>query len=113
MKKNVPSENFLDKIPLISSKIDWKEEDGNITILIENKGIFNRIAQFLFNKPKVSQVHLDEMGNFIWPLINGNNTVDMIAQEVKSHFKEKCEPLYERLITYFSTLKSYNFIEFK
>ena len=33
-------------------------------------------------KPKVSQIHLDEMGNFVWPLIDGTRTVYEIAELV-------------------------------
>lgn len=63
---------------------------------MENKGAFNKVAQTLFNKPKVSQIHLDEMGNFIWPLMDGKRTVYDISQLVKEEFGEKAEPLYNR-----------------
>ncbi len=33
--------------------------------------MFNTIAQKVFGKPRFTKVHLDEMGTFIWPLIDG------------------------------------------
>lgn len=108
------TENYLDYIPVHSEQFDWDtDEDGNITIFVENKGVFNRIAQKLLGKPKVSQVHLEQMGNFIWPLIDGSRSVYEIAQLVQEEFGEKAEPLYSRLIQYMHNLESYGFIDIK
>ncbi len=111
-KKNVISKNYLEKVPIRSHLIDWKEKDGIITLEIENKGWANRIAQKLFNKPKSSFVHLDEMGSFLWPLLNGEKNIIDLGVLVKEHFGEKAEPLYERLARYFQILESYHFITF-
>lgn len=113
MRKNKqPQANYLDFIPYqnpaINSTIDDK---GNVTILKENKGFFYFLTQKLFKKPRVSQIHLDEMGNFIWPLMDGTRTVFDIANLVKQEFGEKAEPLYNRLVTYITTLESYGFIQ--
>ncbi len=106
--------NFLDVIYEQNKKYNWdKDADGNVTIYIENRGIFNRIAQKLLKKPKVSQLHLEEMGSFIWPLIDGDRSVYDIGILVKEHFKEKAEPLYPRLCKYIKTLDDYGFIEKK
>jgi hypothetical protein len=109
-KKN-KSENYLDYIPVHNKAYDVQTgENGGITIFVENKGIFNRIAQRVFKKPKVSQIHLDEMGNFIWPLMDGERSVYDIAVMVHEQFGEKAEPLYNRLVSYIRTLESYGFI---
>lgn len=113
MKKN-KNENYLDKIPLKNPEIKW-ETDGEkkVTLLIENKGVFNRIAQKLFKKPKISQIHLDENGSFVWPLIDGEKDITEIGRLVDEHFGEKAHPLYERLAKFLGILESYNFISFK
>ena len=112
--KNKNNENYLEKIPVKSEKIGWnQDEEGKVTLEIENKGVFNRIAQKLFKKPKISYVHLDEMGSFIWPIIDGEKNIIDLGKEVESHFGEKANPLYERLAKYFRILESYNFIKFK
>lgn len=112
MKKKT-NENYLDKKPM-RANIQWDtDENGNVTLHIENKGVMNKIAQVLFKKPKVSYIHLDEMGNFIWPLLDGEKDVFEIGKAVGAHFGDKAEPLYERLSRYIQTLESYKFIEFK
>ena len=74
MKKKI-KENYLEKIP-VRAEIEWEtDSDGNVTLHIENKGVMNKIAQVLFKKPKVSYIHLDEMGSFIWPLIDGEKNI--------------------------------------
>lgn len=113
-KKKVISKNYLEKIPMRHYNVDWKtEKDGKITLEIENTGWANRIAQTLFKRPKTSFVHLDEMGSFLWPKLNGEQTIIELGVLVKEHFGEKAEPLYERLATYFRILESYHFITFK
>lgn len=110
-KKN--SENYLEKKP-VRANIQWDtDENGNITLHVENKGAMNKIAQVIFKKPKISYIHLDEMGNFIWPLLDGEKDITEIGKEVKEHFGDKAEPLYERLAKYIQTLESYRFVEFK
>lgn len=111
MKKLKETENYLDFIPERLQDVQWDTDaDGKVTIYMENKGVFHWIAQKLFQKPKISQIHLDEMGNFIWPLIDGKRTVYEIAGLVKEEFGEKAEPLYQRLVTYLRNLENYGFV---
>ena len=112
-KKTVISENYLERIP-VRADIKWSaDEEGKVTLEIENKGFFNRIAQKLFKKPKISYVHLDETGSFVWPLIDGETNIIEIGKKVEAEFGEKANPLYERLATYFRILESYNFVIWK
>ncbi|MBQ7115027.1 MAG: PqqD family protein [Clostridia bacterium] len=114
MKKNIKEENYLEKKPICKSGLNWsKDENGNVTLEMENKGIANRIMQKLIKKPKTSYIHLDEMGSFIWPLMDGERDILEIGKFVEEHFGEKANPLYERLSQYFKTLEKYNFIEYK
>ena len=114
MKKKIKvSQNYLDKIPLKNPNINWTEQDGKVTLEVENKGAVNRIAQKLFKKPKISFIHLDQMGSFIWPLIDGEKDLTAIGKLVEEHFGESAHPLYERLVQYFEILKSYSFTTFK
>lgn len=111
--KNVAYENYLDKTPVRRDGLNWSvDENGAVTLEVKNKGWANKIAQLLFKRPKVSFIYLDEMGNFIWPIIDGKKNVFAIGKEVKEHFGEKSEPLYERLAQYFRILESYGFVEF-
>lgn len=107
------SENYLEFVPIRKIERFTTDENGVITLEIENKGFFNRLAQLLFKKPKISYIHLDEMGSFVWPIIDGERNITDIGVFVKDHFGDKAEPLYERLAKYFKILKSYGFIDFK
>ena len=111
-KKIVISENYLERIPVRIDSIGWStDSEGIVTLEIENKGIFNTIAQKLFKKPKISYVHLDEMGSFLWPYLDGEKTVFEFGELVSQKFGDNAEPLYPRLIKYFQILDSYNFIQ--
>ena len=111
MKK---SENYLEKKPLRNPDLVWSADgEGIVTLEIENKGIFNRIAQKIFKKPKISYVHLDKNGSFVWQAIDGERNISDIAELVDSEFGEAAQPLYERLAKYFKILESYGFVKFK
>ncbi len=113
-KKIVISENYLERCPMRASHLKWStDEEGKVSLHIENKGVFNQLAQMFFKKPKVSHVHFDEMGSFVWPLLDGEKTVIELGKLVKAEFGEKADPLYERLAKYFQILDSYHFIEWK
>ena len=112
-KAEKQSANYLDFIPKIKEDLRWEKTQKDVTIYIENKGVMNRIAQKVLHKPKVSQIHLDEMGTFIFPLIDGMKSVYDIAPLVKEEFGEKAEPLYQRIVQYMRTLESYEFIAMK
>ena len=106
--------NYVEKIPVKNPDIGWKtDEEGKVTLEIENKGVFNRIFQVILKKPKISYIHLDEMGSFIWLQIDGEKTVFDIGKPVEEHFGEKALPLYERLSMFIRTLETNGFVSCK
>ncbi len=113
-KKEIISENFLERVPIPNSFLNWQTaDDGKVELLVENTGLFNRLAQKLFGKPKITHVHLDTVGSFVWPLLDGERNIIEIGELMKEHFGEKAEPLYERLVEFFRILESYHFVEWK
>ena len=113
-KKQKIDENYLERIPARHPAINWEfDKDGTVTLIVENTGWENRIAQKLFKRPKFSYVHLDEMGTFVWPILDGESTITQLGEKVKEHFGDKAEPLYPRLAKYIQVLHSYHFVEFK
>ena len=66
----------------------------------------------MFRKPRITHVHLDETGSFLWPLIDGEKTVAQLAECMKQQFGEKAEPLLPRIVRYFQIVESYHFIQF-
>lgn len=113
-KDNVISENYLERIPMRPEGIPWSTDDeGIVTLDIANRGVFNRIAQKFFHKPKVTHVHLDETGSFVWPLLDGEKNIIELGKMVKQRYGEKAEPLYPRLAKFFQVLDSYHFLKWR
>ncbi len=113
-KKEKLSENYLEKIPARKTGLEWTVDDeGKVTLNINNTGFFNKVAQKLFKKPPVTYVHLDEHGSFVWPAIDGKKNIITLGEEVKEKFGEDAEPLYPRLAKFFQILDSYGFVEWK
>ena len=114
MRVSESSENYLEKVPVRPENIAWKQdENGLVTLEIKNKGIANRIAQKLLKKPKISYIHLDENGSFVWQIMDGEKNIVELGKEVEAKFGEKANPLYERLAKFFQILDSYGFVDWK
>ena len=113
-KKKEASKNYLELRPCRKEELEWSvNEEGKIALHVENKGFFNRFAQKTFRKPKVSYIHLDSFGSFLWPLLDGEKTIIELGEKVEAHFGEEASPLYERLAKFFQILDSYHFIDMK
>ena len=62
MKKK-DSKNYLDYVPVKNPEVEYETgDDGIVTVYIEWKGFYHRIAQKFFKRPRVSDVKLDGYG---------------------------------------------------
>ena len=114
MKKKKQQKNYLDLVPEKTQELPWsKDEEGIIVLEVENTGVFNRIAQKLFRRPKYTKVHMEKYGSFLWPLIDGERTVMELADLLKAEFGEEVEPLYPRVVKYMQIMESYHFVKLK
>ncbi len=112
-KKHIIPRNYLEKHPLRKPGLRWTaDEDGAVTLEKDNRGLANRLLQLLAGKPKVSYIHLDAMGSFLWPLMDGEKDLIELGKVVEARFGDEAKPLYERLARYVQTLESYGFITF-
>ncbi len=106
MKKNKDC-NYLDFVPIKKKTISYIINDsGKGIVRINNVGFYNKVAQIFFNRPKFTNIELDEYGTFIWNNMDGKNTIYSIALKVREEFGEKAEPLYERICQYFNILRN-------
>lgn len=113
-KKKESKVNYLDLIPQRASSLAWEtDQEKKVTLKVENTGFFNKLAQKFLKKPKFTQVHLDENGSFLWPLIDGEKTVEELAGFLKAEFGEAAEPLYPRIVKFFQIMESYHFVSFR
>lgn len=109
--KKVTNQNYLEKIPVRKEELCWEtDDDGIVTLFVHNTGIMKKITQKFLKKPEYTQVHLDENGSFIWPLIDGKRDIVELGVLVKEHFGEAAEPLYPRIAKFFQILESYGFV---
>ena len=112
MKKG-KSENYLERKPQRASVAWTKDEKGMVTLHMENKGLLNRIMQKFFHKPKESHIHLDAIGSFLWPLMDGEKDLIELGRLLEKAFGDACAPLYVRLAEYVRILEGHSFIVWK
>lgn len=113
-KKYIGGDNYLERIPLQSPELTWSQSGtGKVVLYVCHRGFFHWLAHHLFQKPYVTRIELERMGNFIWPLVDGKRNLIDIGELVREKFGEAAEPLYERLAEYFRTLERNGFIVWK
>lgn len=112
MKKK-DSKNYLDFIPEKNPEIEYETgEDGIITVLIEWKGFYHKLAQRFFHRPRVSEIKLDKLGTFVWNSIDDKKDVHAISKELEAEFPSMEQPL-TRLIKYLEILHDNHLIYWK
>ena len=112
MKKK-DSKNNLDFIPEKNPEIEYETgEDGIITVLIEWKGFYHKLAQRFFRRPRVSEIKLDKLGTFVWNSIDDKKDVHAISKELEAEFPSMEQPL-TRLIKYLEILHDNHLIYWK
>ncbi len=114
MKKMSGQENYMDYIPKRNNCYEYRLNDrGNVEIIIENRGLMNRLMQFLLKKPRVSYIELEEMGSFIWQEMDGRKSIYELALLEREKFGEKAEPVCVRLSAYMKVLRNCGYIVYE
>jgi hypothetical protein len=104
-------ENYLEISFQRNNALDWEcGADGIVELHIEHKGFYNKIAQTVFKRPRISHIKMDEMGSFIWLALEKEDTILKIASYVNEMFGEKAEPLLPRLVQFFKIMENNSII---
>ena len=112
MKKKKDN-NYLDYIPVKNPEIEYEtDENDRVTVYIEWKGFYHRIAQKFFHRPRVSDVKLDDYGSFVWLAIDDMKDVHQLSKELDSRFP-KMEKSLSRLIKFLEILHDNRLIHWK
>ena len=97
--------------PVRSDRVEWQtEDDCGVTLRVENRGAFNRLAQLLFFRPRVSYIHLDDLGSFVWSRLDGKTQTADIVSAMEKQYGNKAQPTEERLLRFLGMLKENGFI---
>ena len=112
MKKK-DSKNYLDYVPVKNPEVEYETgDDGIVTVYIEWKGFYHRIAQKFFKRPRVSDVNLDGYGSFVWLAIDDVKDVHQLSKELDAKYP-KMEKSLSRLIKFLEILHDNHLIRWK
>lgn len=110
-RKSITHEERLNDVPIKNASIKWYiKDDSKVIIQIYHNGIMNHIATKFFKAPDKTNLELDDIGSYVWVLIDGYNSVEDIGRNVSKTFNQKAEPLYERLNAFLDILRDQIYI---
>lgn len=105
--------NYMDFVPVKNPDIEYQTgEDGIVTVFIEWKGFYHRIAQKFFHRPRVSEVKLDNYGSFVWLSIDDMRDVHQLSTILDAQFPGM-EKSLSRLIKFLEILRDNHLIRWK
>jgi hypothetical protein len=112
-KKEETATNLLELIPV--RNIGWKKNASGLIVLLKPKFTHPFFKKHLLSRMKKPHytIRLDEMGSAVWELCDGRLTVKEVGESLRDKYKEKIEPLYDRLSLYLQNLERNRFIVFK
>ena len=111
--KDKNQRNYLDFVPIKNPDIEYQTGDnGKVTVFIEWKGFYHRIAQKFFHRPRVSDIQLDDYGSFVWLAIDDNKDVHQLSKELDARFPNM-EKSLTRLIKFLEILRDNHLIRWK
>lgn len=103
--------DYMNHVALYNDKLDWQiSENGYVNLTIENKGIYNKIAQKLFRKPRYTNIELDCYGSRLWLYIDGKSTIYEIFMQMTYAFPDE-KNMYERVNRFVAILQKNSFIK--
>lgn len=94
--RGASSANLLELAP--ERVAEWCEEDGRI--LVDRPvpdAPWRAPLAWLSYKVSTKRVRLDDVGSFVWRMLDGRHTVAEIAAALRAEFGERIEPAEERL----------------
>jgi len=105
--------NLLDLIPV--KNIKWRKNEEGLIVLLKPKFKNPFLAKHLLPRLKnpYYKISLDAMGSSVWELCDGYSTVKELGRKLKDKFKDKVEPLYDRLGLFLKNLEKNRFIYYK
>lgn len=113
-RKKLTVAEYMALVPVRAADLAWdSDEGGTVTLHVENKGVMKRLTQLLLRKPKVSHIHLDEIGSYLWLRIDGESSLSDMSGPFAEHFGERVSPTEQRMVQFFSTLSSYGFVSWR
>lgn len=112
LKDTLKQDNFLLYVPQKKHR-QWEERNGKVYLVFHHDRAAEKFLRWLVKKPYVSDVELDELGSTTWKLIDGENTVHIIAEKLVEKYGDKCQPVYDRLIMYMRYLNKKGWIAFE
>ena len=111
--KDKNQRNYLDFVPIKNPDIEYQTGDnGKVTVFIEWKGFYHRIAQKFFHRPRVSDIQLDDYVSFVWLAIDDNKDVHQLSKELDARFPNM-EKSLSRLIKFLEILRDNHLIRWK
>ncbi len=104
-RRHVPQPDLMTLTPrrLVQCRVG---EQGLREVLLPkfSQSRWGRFLAWLFGGRPNTVVHLDQLGSYVWELVDGERTVQEIASKAREHFGEAIEPVHERVGAFLTVL---------
>lgn len=81
--KEKKEDNYFLYIPKIKHE-NWEIRNDRVYLIFHHDKAIEKLIRWLFKKPYISDIELDELGSKIWLNIDGKKTVYELAKKTKT-----------------------------
>jgi hypothetical protein len=96
--------NILNFKPKKALHVTYYKKKGKFLLEISRDTLIDRFCQKIFKVPRKSTMELDDIGNKVWSLCDGNKTLGDVAASLEVEFGSRIEPALPRLMTFMKML---------
>ena len=110
--KNAKDENFLDYIPVKNINWDSDSKTGHVYLIKEKTK--NRLLKKIIDwvgKNQHFHIHLDETGSAVWRAIDGERSVNDIANLLKETYGEEFKQPEQRVSYFLGMMMKSDFVQ--
>ena len=96
--------NILNFRPKKALHVKYYKKHGKFLLEITRDTLIDRLCQKIFKVPGKSTLELDDIGNKVWSLCDGEKTLGEVATSIQAEFGSRIEPALPRLMTFMRLL---------
>lgn len=92
---------------------EWVETESRVSLVVPRLGrgaLARAFERWLRVRPY--QVHLDDLGTYVWHRCDGSTAVTEIVSGLRDEFGDRAEPAEDRLVDFLKSLARGRFVSF-
>jgi len=104
LEPGLGKDNILNFTPKRAENVTLVMKKGKPFLEISRESFIDKFCQKCFKTPGKSTLEIDDIGEKVWTLCDGENTLKDVAHGLEDAFGDRIEPAIPRLLSFIKIL---------